>query len=672
MSNVIRFRLNENPTPGKVINFTIDISGLLTASDSVTFVNSVSNANTQCLIGSTILDTRNNLQSWATNYITNVRSVLLPYSTISAYIDITSQIVDINILYDVLFRYTFSPSRNPLNTESFSLDVKKNGSVYKSLNKTFNTSTNSSSLIIVGATVSQTLDNMLSNFNLYNTNTNISHSISTDNNSFGYKKLYLDVSDTSNNTFSLSVYSNNTGLNITGPIELPSDEVVSEYTIGGEINAQEIKVRSPYIYIRPYNSGSTCSTYLLINSSTQSALFTYTDCATGQLSSQVLAPSTNEYSFCAVENTVSGPSFSLISNCTGNAVDYSSIIYDIRSWKGDINTQTGELIQYNKEKLKVVNSQDTIFINLSNLFRYKLEGDISRYISIANPTQSQSIGYNESRWGYVSGDFVKNGQEVGRNFSTTFYILDGYTEPGEEQGLIKPFTPGWEQKILLTNNAKREYTYGSNVRIHFKREGLTSINVYPGGVFSATPSTIQITGTPSYSYDYIQSILVDTTQDMMYMFNYGSSGESVRTYITDYNCKYKPYDVIFKNKWGVLETLSFPLKSVNTLNTTEEKFLRGIVDYNGNYDVTRHTNKIYNLEMMEEVTLNTNFLPEYMNVVFKELMASEEIWVVDMFNNITPVNRSDAQFSYKTHVNDKLIQYTMKYKNSHNTINNIT
>ena len=36
------------------------------------------------------------------------------------------------------------------------------------------------------------------------------------------------------------------------------------------------------------------------------------------------------------------------------------------------------------------------------------------------------------------GDFYYNGNELSRTFSDNFFVVDGYTEPGEDQGLIRP------------------------------------------------------------------------------------------------------------------------------------------------------------------------------------------------------------------------------------------
>jgi hypothetical protein len=437
----------------------------------------------------------------------------------------------------------------------------------------------------------------------------------------------------------------------------------------------EIKCRSTYLFIKPEVEPGTCAIYDL-QAGSSSTYYTYTDCASGNDVNQLVPAYTTGVSNCAVVGSMTGGSYSIFSYCGGTystpSITYDTLRYNITSWNGDIVTDKPTTISYVKEKQKVASVQTNTYINLSNLLKEKLEGDITNYVIQNNPTQSQNIGIKESKWAYVEGDFYHNAVQLGRTFSNDFFVIDGYTEPGEDQGLIRPFTPGWQQRVLLTDWYRRQYTQYSHVRIHFKTQDLVAIDSYPGNVYpgSTTSTPISFVANPDISNEYIQSILVDTTQDMTYVFNYTTSGEVVWTSVTP-NCKFENFDVVFKNKWGVLETLSFAKKSTKTLMVTDSDYLRGIVNYNGEFDVTRHTRKHFNTSGSEEWTLNTDWVPEYMNDAFKELMLSEEIWLVDRWNTITPVNKVDTQFSYKTSLNDKLIQYTMKVKLSHNIINNI-
>ena len=70
------------------------------------------------------------------------------------------------------------------------------------------------------------------------------------------------------------------------------------------------------------------------------------------------------------------------------------------------------------------------------------------------------------------------------------------------------------------------------------------------------------------------------------------------------------------------------------------------------------------------MTLNTGYYPEVYNEVFKQMQLSEDAWI-EINNEVLPINISDSSFSYKTSLNNKLIDYTVKIDFAFDTINNI-
>jgi hypothetical protein len=193
---------------------------------------------------------------------------------------------------------------------------------------------------------------------------------------------------------------------------------------------------------------------------------------------------------------------------------------------------------------------------------------------------------------------------------------------------------------------------------------------------------------------YIQSFQVDTyftghtgarppynTNYVDYIFSYKSdnNGDEItgRSYTVTQrfeiydDCKYDLYTIVYKNKYGVLESLPFSRKTMKSVESKGVDYERSILDYNGNYDITRHTSKEYNVNGYESWVLNTNWLPEYMNEAFEELNLSEEVWIIMSDDSIIPVVKEDKKIDFKTLLNDKLIQYTLKVKMSHQVIKNI-
>lgn len=134
-------------------------------------------------------------------------------------------------------------------------------------------------------------------------------------------------------------------------------------------------------------------------------------------------------------------------------------------------------------------------------------------------------------------------------------------------------------------------------------------------------------------------------------------------------CKYDPYKLSFINKFGALQNLWFFKRSNKQLSTKAEDFKRNTLVANS-YGTDKHQQK--NLYKMgnEKMELNTGFYPEEYNEVFKEMQLSEDCWI-EIDNVVLPVNVSDSSFSYKTSLNDKLINYTIKIDFAFDTINNI-
>ena len=89
------------------------------------------------------------------------------------------------------------------------------------------------------------------------------------------------------------------------------------------------------------------------------------------------------------------------------------------------------------------------------------------------------------------------------------------------------------------------------------------------------------------------------------------------------------------------------------------------------YSTTAHAKKTFNANATESIVLNTGFVNELMNPYFEELMVSEYIWLTDSNVNIYPVNLKDSSFTYKTGLNDRLINYTMNFEKSFSLVNNI-
>ena len=252
-----------------------------------------------------------------------------------------------------------------------------------------------------------------------------------------------------------------------------------------------------------------------------------------------------------------------------------------------------------------------------------------------------------------------------------------------------------EPKYMLSNNYQ-EFNYGSYLYIPINKELVTSVvyknasgsailthNYSDNGNQNQKIAYAQI-NTASYSRGTIKTATVTTSSDT-FDIELQEAEE----------CKYPVHKITFLNRWGALQDLFFFKKSVEMLDTTNESFDRSIfkarsvtkefeegegegeeggcvetITYNS-YSTFQHSKKIHNANGTESITLNSGFKDEKMNVYFEELMVSEYIWLTDESNVIYPVTLKDSNFTYKTGLNDRLINYTMNFEKSFSLVNNI-
>jgi len=142
-------------------------------------------------------------------------------------------------------------------------------------------------------------------------------------------------------------------------------------------------------------------------------------------------------------------------------------------------------------------------------------------------------------------------------------------------------------------------------------------------------------------------------------------------------CKYNPYRVTFKNKYGVMEDLWFFKKSVESISVKGDdfranQFKQRSAGGRGNDAGLIRSNQEYNKNGTTSITLNSGFVDEALNESFKQLMLSEEVELYDFDNDVlSAVKVSNSELKLKTSTNDKLINYTIDVEFSNNIIDNI-
>jgi hypothetical protein len=152
------------------------------------------------------------------------------------------------------------------------------------------------------------------------------------------------------------------------------------------------------------------------------------------------------------------------------------------------------------------------------------------------------------------------------------------------------------------------------------------------------------------------------------------SGTEVIKIVTEPCTKYEPYKVTFVNKFGALQDMWFSLKSTESLNTTGETYKANVMNFNTlTYATYKPQVAQYNKSGKESITLNTNYISEDYNEVIKQLMMSEQVWITKLTDTeeVLAVIPKTQNVTYKTSLNDRLVQYTVEFDYAFDKINTV-
>jgi hypothetical protein len=115
-------------------------------------------------------------------------------------------------------------------------------------------------------------------------------------------------------------------------------------------------------------------------------------------------------------------------------------------------------------------------------------------------------------------------------------------------------------------------------------------------------------------------------------------------------------------------------KSKENLSIKKESYKSNTIDVYGQYNKSTHVNRDFNVIGNESISLSSGYLSEEYNEVFKQLLLSEKVWITNILETgeqVLPINVKTSELTYKTSLNNKLVEYTIGFDNSFDVINNI-
>ena len=348
-------------------------------------------------------------------------------------------------------------------------------------------------------------------------------------------------------------------------------------------------------------------------------------------------------------------------NLTSSSFQYVGELY---YWTGSV-LASGSLSDYTISK----------FPNTSNVGIF----DLNRII---NSTLTDLLIENPSNVVYFAVDFYPqylSGSTfvTGSHLKSSLYkALDGYgifpETIGQELNTLSQFYP------LLTDGPVTQSAFLDNV-------GVSGVAV---GGLGGTQATKLVYTSNITSADYTVSGNTTTSgQIATYPIGAAQSGFPLSGSIDWYTIqpfngttplgakvryeivcdqKYPNVRIKWKNRFGQFDYLNFNMINRESLSTTRRTYQPTLGTWEGSsFSYQSYNSSIldYIVDTKQTLQVNTNWVNEDYNDIFKQLMVSDEIyWIYNEATNaVRPLSIASSDIQFKTGGVDKLIQYTFEF-----------
>jgi len=325
---------------------------------------------------------------------------------------------------------------------------------------------------------------------------------------------------------------------------------------------------------------------------------------------------------------------------------------------------------------KPLTGEDSVSFDISELVNDFIE---QKFINNTPLTGYNVSADTQSVWvTVVTSARESDGTIIGSTTTTNYLAQEGYND-------FKDGVNYTTEPTAMISGNYIQYNKGDYIYLPVNVERVNSVNFKYNGSSISTYS-VSDNGNANQKVDYSYYLTAQEIDEIEITYD-TTQTESITVKEIE-ECKYPVHKIVFLNRWGAFQDLFFFKKSVESLESRSENFNRSIFqarqvyyterqgeceeNYNYNvYSTTAHAKKTFNANATESISLNTGFVPESMNPYFEELMVSEYVWLIDENDVVYPVNLKDSSFTYKTGLNDRLINYTMNFEKSFDLVNNI-
>ena len=304
--------------------------------------------------------------------------------------------------------------------------------------------------------------------------------------------------------------------------------------------------------------------------------------------------------------------------------------------------------------------------------------DVSR---IMNSTLTDLAQQNSSNVKYLAVDFYWQYKD-GLNIITSSHALSGVYKALDGYGIFQePINQQITSKSvyypLLTDGPATQSFLDSNYGVS---------GVYVGTAGGTQPTKLVYSGSLGNGSFTLSSSISSSQQIQQYPIAPNQSGfplSSLSEYYTiqpysgstalgtpirfEQACiqKYPNIRIKWKNRFGQFDWFNFYLVNRQGFQSTKRTYQPQLGSWQStglsyqNYDSSTLN---YLSDSKQTLSVNTDYLPDSYNDIFKQLLVSDEIyWVYNEPNSLRPITITTNNVVFKTGVNDKLVQYQFDF-----------
>jgi hypothetical protein len=363
--------------------------------------------------------------------------------------------------------------------------------------------------------------------------------------------------------------------------------------------------------------------------------------------------------FPATCSLVQSPTIFTLSE-SGDVYTSASFQYylDLYYWNGT-PSNSGSVANYTLVK----------YPNESNVGIFDVGRILNSTLTAPAAADSSNVKYfkGDAYWRYQSGSAFVTSSHVQ---SGVYKALDGYAifdEPiGQE---IQSKSLHWP---LMTDGPVSQSVLADDYGTAGVYVGTTGASqptkiVYSGslgnGVFNLSGSVSSSEQVQQYPQAPLETGFPISTASEYYTIQAFSGSVALGTPIYfDVVCKqkYPNIRIKWKNRYGQFDWFDFYMVNKQSFSTTVRGYQPQLGTWSGatlGYNQYDSSNLNYIVDSKQSISVNTFWVPDSYNEIFKQLLVSEEIYWVKSQTDLAPLTIATDSLTFKTGVVDKVVQY---------------